>query len=122
MLPWLRSCSSGYSELRFEQLFPVAIRVSVAIGCLSAGFTPMDGVHPSVKSSQATPELCGVDVRSLGGFCPGVEGDCPRPSSHLKCRMPEDCFSMDRISLYPLRFGDVLLRGGLVGCVWSGHS
>lgn len=74
MLPWLRSCLSGYSELRFEQLFPVAIRVSVAIGCLSAGFTPMDGVHPSVKSSQATPELCGVDVRSLGGFCPGWQG------------------------------------------------
>ena len=74
MLPWLRSCSSGYSELRFEQLFPVTIRVSVAMGCLSAGFTPVDGVHLSVKTSQATPELRGVDVRSLDGLCPGRRG------------------------------------------------
>ena len=74
MLPWFRSCSSGYSELCFEQLFPVTIRVSVAIGYSSAGFTPMDGVHLSVKTSQATPELCGVDMRSIGGLCPGRRG------------------------------------------------
>ena len=74
MLPCLGSCSSGYSGLRSEQLFPVTIRVSVAIGCLSAGFTPVDGVHLSVRSSQATAGLRGVDVRSLGGFCPGRRG------------------------------------------------
>lgn len=74
MLPCLGSCSSGYSGLRFEQLFPVTIRVSVAIGCLSAGFIPVDGVHLSVKSSQAAAGLHGVDVQSLGGFCPGRRG------------------------------------------------
>lgn len=80
MLPCLGSCSSGYSGLRFEQLFAVTLRVSVAIGCLSAGFTPVDGVHLSVQSSQATAGLLGVDVRSLGGSVLGGGGGGWLPS------------------------------------------
>lgn len=98
MLPWLRSCYRVIQSFAWAAL-PCCYQGLWPLGVYLLGLLQWMVFTRVWRVQQATPELWGRRaitwwVLVLGGR---VEDDCP-PSSHLKCRMPEDweCFSMDR--------------------------